>query len=511
MNTKKLLKKIKKLPRWMPAALFAVIFAGLGAYILTVTHAASAATITLSPSTANVAVGSNVTVTVKVNSGTDVVSTAEADLKYDTSKLQFVSVDTSGTAFDLPLEGALNPSDNSIVRITHGDKTPGSGSQVLAAVTFKAVATGSAAISVNPSSLVFLYNPPDGQNPNIFTTTGSTGTTLNIQDGSAPTVPTGLNATNTTVNSTILNWTASTDNVGVDHYDIYQGTNKIGSSTTNSFGITGLQNPNTQYSFTVQAFDAAGNGSAQSAALVVTTLPDTTAPTVPTNLQATSITPTSVTLSWTNSTDNVGVKRYEVYQDPSTTAIASPTVTTYTVNGLTPGSPYTFKVKAFDNANNGSAQASLAVTTQADQIAPTAPTNLNATPGSDNVSMALTWTAATDNIGVTRYDVYQGTTKLGSTTATSYTATTLMPNTNYTFRVVAFDAAGNSTTSTTKSATTSVKTGDIDLDNAVGPSDFSLLALNFRKTNATRAMGDLSGDGTIDATDLWMLTSGWGK
>ncbi|GAB2442681.1 hypothetical protein GCM10027187_00440 [Streptosporangium sandarakinum] len=55
----------------------------------------------------------------------------------------------------------------------------------------------------------------------------------------------------------------------------------------------------------------------------------------------------------------------------------------------------------------------------------------------------LTWTAATDNVGVTGYDVYSGTTRLGSATTASLTLTGLNPSTAYTVHVVARDAAGN--------------------------------------------------------------------
>ncbi|MGW0058750.1 endo-1,4-beta-xylanase [Streptosporangium sandarakinum] len=70
-------------------------------------------------------------------------------------------------------------------------------------------------------------------------------------------------------------------------------------------------------------------------------------------------------------------------------------------------------------------------------------------PGRPSVSAVtssgatLTWTAATDNVGVTGYDVYSGTTRLGSATGTSLTLTGLTPSTAYTVHVVARDAAGN--------------------------------------------------------------------
>ncbi|OMD36946.1 glycoside hydrolase family 5 [Paenibacillus borealis] len=89
-------------------------------------------------------------------------------------------------------------------------------------------------------------------------------------DTSAPTTPTNLISSSKTATSVSLAWAASTDNVGVTGYDIYNGTALAGSSTTTSYTVTGLT-ANTAYSFTVKAKDAANNISAASTALSVTT------------------------------------------------------------------------------------------------------------------------------------------------------------------------------------------------------------------------------------------------
>ncbi|MGW0777324.1 cellulose binding domain-containing protein [Streptomyces sp. NPDC002835] len=91
-------------------------------------------------------------------------------------------------------------------------------------------------------------------------------------DTTAPTVPAGLNATAKTAGSVSLSWSASTDNVRVTGYDVYRGTTKVNAApvTGTSFTDTGLS-PSTAYRYTVRARDAAGNVSAPSAALSVTT------------------------------------------------------------------------------------------------------------------------------------------------------------------------------------------------------------------------------------------------
>ena len=77
---------------------------------------------------------------------------------------------------------------------------------------------------------------------------------------------------------------------------------------------------------------------------------DTTAPSAPTNLTASGTTQTTTNLSWTASTDNVGVTGYEVYR--GTTLLGTVTTTTYNVTGLTAATAYTFSVKAKDAAGN---------------------------------------------------------------------------------------------------------------------------------------------------------------
>ncbi|MFJ6793973.1 cellulase family glycosylhydrolase [Streptomyces sp. NPDC091268] len=91
-------------------------------------------------------------------------------------------------------------------------------------------------------------------------------------DTTAPTVPGGLTATAKTANSVSLSWAASTDNVAVTGYDVYRGTAKVNGTavTGTTYTNTGLT-PSTAYSYTVRARDAAGNVSAPSASLAVTT------------------------------------------------------------------------------------------------------------------------------------------------------------------------------------------------------------------------------------------------
>ncbi|MFI1607725.1 cellulase family glycosylhydrolase, partial [Streptomyces griseofuscus] len=94
-----------------------------------------------------------------------------------------------------------------------------------------------------------------------------------------------------------------------------------------------------------------------------------------------------------------------------------------------------------------------------DTTAPTAPTGL-AVSGTTASSVSLKWSASTDNVGVTGYDVYRGSTKVGSTTSTSYTDSGLSASTAYSYTVKAKDAAGNvSAASGAVTATTAASGG----------------------------------------------------
>jgi chitodextrinase len=142
------------------------------------------------------------------------------------------------------------------------------------------------------------------------------------------------------------------------------------SSAGTSVQLTGLA-PATLYSFTVAAFDLAGNTSAPSAALPLTMLPllDTLAPSTPTGLVASALAPTLLTLSWTASVDNVAVAGYRVYRNG--VLVASPVIPTAAISGLVANTQYSFTVSAFDAAGNASPQsAPLSVTTPAAAPAP---------------------------------------------------------------------------------------------------------------------------------------------
>jgi len=198
-------------------------------------------------------------------------------------------------------------------------------------------------------------------------------------DTTPPTAPTGLVSSGQTASSIALAWTASTDNVGVTGYQILRapGTTggtfaQVGTSTTTSFNNTGLT-ASTTFRYQVRAVDAAGNTSAVSNTVTASTQAgggDTQPPTAPSNLASTGTTSTSVSLSWTGSTDNVGVTGYQILRAPGTTGgtfaqVGTSTTTSFTNSGLTASTTYRYQVRAVDAAGNASAVSNtVTVTTQ---------------------------------------------------------------------------------------------------------------------------------------------------
>jgi chitodextrinase len=77
-----------------------------------------------------------------------------------------------------------------------------------------------------------------------------------------------------------------------------------------------------------------------------------------------------------------------------------------------------------------------------DTTAPSVPTNLLATPVSSS-AINLSWTASTDNVGVTGYKIYRNGSQIGTSGGVSYSDTGLLASTSYTYTVSAYDAAGN--------------------------------------------------------------------
>ncbi|WP_342428990.1 cellulase family glycosylhydrolase [Paenibacillus sp. FSL L8-0158] len=322
-------------------------------------------------------------------------------------------------------------------------------------------------------------------------------------DNTPPTAPSGLTSSSISHTTVSLEWTESTDNVGVAEYDIYNGSNLIGSSSSTSFIVTGLT-ANMAYSFYVKARDAAGNASAASNVIDVnTSASDTsivsgeiyklTAQHSGKNLEVAgnSTADGAKVQQWADSgrpqqkwkVIDVGDGYYKLIVQSSGKALTvaggsledGANVQQWTDNDLSNqkwkiisvgGGYYKLLVKSsgkaldviggytndganvqqwVDNGNDQQKWKFTLVESTADTTAPTAPANLKSF-SKTNTSVSLVWDASTDDVGVTSYDVYNGTILVDSTDTTSYTVTGLTANTTYSFTVKARDAAGNVST-----------------------------------------------------------------
>jgi len=275
-------------------------------------------------------------------------------------------------------------------------------------------------------------------------------------DTTPPTVSITSPANGSTVSGSVNVAANASDNVGVARVEFYVDSVLQSTDATSPYGFTwdSTKVVNGNHSIDARAFDAAGNKTADTVTVTIQN-GDTTPPSTPANLTASAAAYNRVNLSWTASTDNVGVTGYWIIR--SGTTIASSTTNSYSDTTVSPSTAYSYQVTAYDAAGNTSAPSNTATVTTPtapDTQSPTAPGNLTATAASSS-QINLSWTASTDDIGVTGYEVYRNSTKVATVTTTSFGDTGLAASTTYSYFVKARDAVGNlSAASNTASATT---------------------------------------------------------
>jgi len=173
---------------------------------------------------------------------------------------------------------------------------------------------------------------------------------------------------------------------------------------------------------------------------------DTTPPAAPANLTAMASSPTQVNLTWSASSDDVGVTGYKVYRNG--VFLASSATTSYSDTTAQAATTYSYTVYAYDAAGNISPASNTATVTtpnQGDTQPPSTPDGLTATAATAS-QVNLAWSAATDDVGVAGYTIYRNGAAIATTSgpnATTYTDVSVAPSTTYTYTVDAFDAAGN--------------------------------------------------------------------
>lgn len=158
--------------------------------------------------------------------------------------------------------------------------------------------------------------------------------------------------------------------------------------------------PNQTHAFSVYAVDAAGNRSASSNTVSLTTPPDTTAPSPAPQLTTSEVHPTRVSVAWTASVDDVSQVYYTLFVNGSAYFEGEPGVRTRTILNLAPATTYTFRIDASDVYGNTVQSNVLTVATPAatDTEAPTVPANLRLSPESAAPEIWLDWDQSTDNV-----------------------------------------------------------------------------------------------------------------
>ena len=271
-------------------------------------------------------------------------------------------------------------------------------------------------------------------------------------DTMPPTMPTNLAVTNSTMASVSLNWTASTDNIGVTGYDLYLSGVPTGTTTNTSATFNGLT-CGTQYGFGVDAYDAAGNKSTitslNASTAACDTIPPTVAMTAPANNS--TVSGSSVTLS-ANASDNIGVTGVQ-FQLDGTNLGAALTAAPYGMNWdttIVSNGQHTLTAVARDAAGNTAT--SSAVTVTVSNVDATPPTvNLTAPVSGAYVhgtAVALSANAS-DNVAVAKVQFQIDGSNIGTADTTApYTAswnTTSVTDGQHVVTATATDTSGNAT------------------------------------------------------------------
>jgi uncharacterized protein (AIM24 family) len=263
-----------------------------------------------------------------------------------------------------------------------------------------------------------------------------------------------------TTSQTVTIYATASDNVGVTKVEFYDNGVIKGTDTTNAYTYawTFATADNGTHNWTAKAYDSAGNVAVSTAVSYTVNVPvaDTTPPTVPSTLTASAVSCSQVNLSWTASTDTggSGLKGYNVYRGGTyLKQILAPSTSTPDT-GLSASHSYSYTVSAIDNAGNQSAQSNSSVIITpscTDTIPPSVTITSPASGMTYSTAQTVTIVAsASDNVGVSKVEFYDGTTLKATDTSSPYTyswAVTSANNGTHSWTAKAYDVAGNSASS----------------------------------------------------------------
>jgi len=271
-----------------------------------------------------------------------------------------------------------------------------------------------------------------------------------VKDTTAPSKPSALTAVAVSGNQINLAWTGSTDLVGVNGYYVYRNGTQVGNATSSdSYQDTGLT-PSTAYTYTVAAYDAAGNISAQSSKAIATTLAGN-GPTVSFAVPASGATLTGVVNLSVNATDGAGIAFVQFQLDG--TNLGSPVMgqgPTYSMSwNTTTATNGSHALSAIATDNSGFAGTASMTITVNNSTQLTEPVISGvAANGVNSTGATIVWTtdeSASSQVQYGTTSSYGSSSTLNSTLVTSHTVVLsgLQASTTYHYAVFSQDAQGN--------------------------------------------------------------------
>lgn len=304
------------------------------------------ATLYLVPASSSVIQGSNFSVQIWEDSSSEPVNGVQANLSYDPAKLDFVSIDNTGSAFGVEAENVGGGGSVLIARGVTGGDPPVTGGQLVATVTFTAKQSpGPTAVNFAAGSMVVSSTT----NTDILTAT--TGGTYTIVDP-PPTVAINSPSDNSVVSGNVTIATTATDDVGVVKVEFSVDGTLAGTDATSpySFNWDSTTVSSGNHTLSAVSFDTGSNSSTPDS---ITVSVDNEPPSDPSGLTATVVSGSQIDLTWDAGTDNVGVVSYEVYRNGTKIDIDPPLITNgYSDTGLSAGMTYSYYVKAVDGQGN---------------------------------------------------------------------------------------------------------------------------------------------------------------
>ena len=266
------------------------------------------------------------------------------------------------------------------------------------------------------------------------------------------------------VSGTVALSASATDNVGIKGVTFKVDGARIGAEDllapySVSWNTTNVVKGT--HSVWAEARDAAGNKSAtQIAVVTVTTVPDLSAPTIPSGLFARAISSTQIDLSWYAARDNIGVVGYRVYRNGAVSGTT--TSTKYSDVGLVASISYAYQITAYDAAGNESVKSAvitgrtlgtISTSTTGDRVSPSVSISVPLQSASISGTTAIR-AVASDNVGVSgvQFQV-DGANLMAEDTTTPYEIswdTRSVSNGTHQLKAIARDAAGNRTISLTR-------------------------------------------------------------